>query len=32
MGGVGEMENSFFGTYGRVELPPIVSSSEIKLT
>jgi hypothetical protein len=32
MGNVGEMENSFFGTYGGVKLPPIVSSSKIKLT
>jgi hypothetical protein len=32
MGDVGEMENSLSGTCGRVKLPPIVSSSEIKPT
>jgi len=32
MASVGEMENSFFGTYGGIELPPIVFSFEIKLT
>jgi len=31
MAGVGEMENSFFGTYGRIKLPPIVFLFEIKL-
>jgi hypothetical protein len=30
MTGVGKMENSFFGTYGGIKLPPIVFSSKIK--
>jgi hypothetical protein len=32
MANVGKMENSFYGTYGGIKLPPIVFSSEIKLT
>jgi hypothetical protein len=32
MGSMEEMENSFFGKYGVVELLPIIFSSEIKLT
>jgi len=31
MGGMGEIKFSFFGTYGGVKPPPIVSSSKIKL-